>query len=79
MSHFPNEGPGRNLFTITVFLLTLSWIIVIIRVLVRWRIRSFGVDDVLMCVGLVSYPPLTIWCPPNACSVAFASGRGAVG
>ncbi|KAK8223803.1 hypothetical protein HDK90DRAFT_103929 [Phyllosticta capitalensis] len=55
MAHFPNEGPGRNLFTITVFLLTLSWIIVIIRVLVRWRIRSFGVDDVLMCVGLVFY------------------------
>jgi hypothetical protein len=43
-----------------VILLIVSWIVVGLRCLARWRIRSFGKDDWFMLGALVSIAPFGI-------------------
>lgn len=53
------EGPGLGLFLVSIVLLSIAWVTVIIRVIVRTSIKGFGTDDWLMCIGLVR--PISVW------------------
>jgi hypothetical protein len=44
---------GAALLAVAIIMLALSWVAVVLRVIARRRIRAFGLDDWLMCVGLV--------------------------
>jgi hypothetical protein len=46
-------GPGLALLLVSAILLSFSWAIVALRMLVRYKIRSIGLDDYLMLIGLV--------------------------
>lgn len=49
----PVADEGLPLFYLTIVLLALSWVSVIARIVVRgWR-KTLGLDDWLMCAGLV--------------------------
>ena len=45
--------PATTVVTVTSVMLALSWATAILRLLVRRFIRSLGVDDLLIVVGLV--------------------------
>lgn len=47
---------GWGLLELIVVLLVLTWLTVIARTLVRWKINALGLDDWLMIVGLVRCP-----------------------
>ncbi|PSR88669.1 hypothetical protein BD289DRAFT_481956 [Coniella lustricola] len=50
-------GVGATLLRVTIFLLLLSWLTVITRLSVRYWLRpeARGLDDLMMCVGLILY------------------------
>ncbi|RSL80952.1 hypothetical protein CDV31_017079 [Fusarium ambrosium] len=48
-------GKGVPLFCLIIVLLVLSWPILIARMVVRRWIKSLGLDDWLMCVGVVLF------------------------
>jgi uncharacterized BrkB/YihY/UPF0761 family membrane protein len=45
------EGPGYVLNLVSVVLLVVAWISLILRIVVRVKIKAFGLDDWLMCLG----------------------------
>lgn len=49
-------GTGATLLRVTIFLIILSWLTVISRLSVRYWLKpeARGLDDLLMCIGLVS-------------------------
>lgn len=56
-------GDGVTLLYVTIVMLALSWLGVIMRLSVRrWlKPEAMGMDDALMCAGLVCYASPTIW------------------
>jgi len=54
MAIAPASDWGKASVAITVSFLILAWITVLARICVRVKIKSLGLDDYLMCVGLVS-------------------------
>lgn len=51
-------GDGVALFYGAIILLVLSWVTFTMRAGVRiWR-KAFGVDDIFMLIGIVSFPAL---------------------
>ncbi|KAL0258014.1 hypothetical protein SLS55_007185 [Diplodia seriata] len=48
-------GPGVVLEFVSIVLLTLSWIVVVARVIVRKGMKAFGLDDWMMVSGLILY------------------------
>lgn len=52
------EGVGVVLLRITIVMIVLSWATVLARLSVRrWlKPEAMGMDDYLMCIGLVSVP-----------------------
>lgn len=48
-------GDGVPSLYVTCVLLALSWFTIALRVWVRIRVEAFGLDDWLMCIGLVSF------------------------
>ncbi|KAM0809755.1 putative Integral membrane protein [Seiridium cardinale] len=49
-------GPGLALLLVSIIILVMSWIIVILRLIVRAGIKGIGRDDWFMVAGLVSIP-----------------------
>jgi hypothetical protein len=47
-------GPAMSLLLVSAILLFFSWVMVILRMTVRIRIKAVGTDDWLMVAGLVS-------------------------
>lgn len=54
----PPAGDGVPSLYVTCVLLALSWFTIVLRVWVRIRVEAFGLDDWLMCIGLVSLVPV---------------------
>ncbi|KAH8652247.1 cation-transporting ATPase 4 [Xylariales sp. PMI_506] len=48
-------GGGIPLLYVTILLLTLSWTVVAVRVVIRMMKKVFGLDDWLMCIGLLFF------------------------
>lgn len=52
---------GVPLLGVSIAMLVLDWVCVVLRMAARRRMRAFGLDDWLMCAGLVrdvfSSPP----------------------
>lgn len=46
-------GDGQALFQASIVLLVLSWVTFITRVVVRVQRKALGIDDLLMCIGIV--------------------------
>ncbi|GME34007.1 cation-transporting atpase 4 protein [Neofusicoccum parvum] len=46
---------GWGLLELIIVLLVLTWLTVIARTLVRWKINALGLDDWLMIVGLITF------------------------
>lgn len=57
-------GLGVTLLYVTIVMLALSWITVILRLSVRRWLKpdAMGLDDSLMCIGLVCCTPPTTRC-----------------
>jgi hypothetical protein len=49
-------GAGLSIYIVTIVMLVLGWTTVVTRIVVRRMIKQFGLDDILMVIGLVSYP-----------------------
>ena len=47
-------GKAVPLLAVTIILLLLVWITTAARVYIRHHIKAFGIDDVLMCVGVIN-------------------------
>lgn len=61
-----NFGSAIPIITVLSILLTLAWIAVLLRAYTRIRIvHSWGWDDTLLVVGLVSQVDVCIWYGPN--------------
>ncbi|KAL1641116.1 hypothetical protein SLS58_006391 [Diplodia intermedia] len=65
-------GPGLVLEFVSIVLLTLSWVVVVARVIVRKGMKAFGLDDWMMVSGLILY---TLAC--QATITAAYNGVGA--
>ncbi|KAF4535756.1 Cation-transporting ATPAse 4 [Lasiodiplodia theobromae] len=48
-------GPGLSLNVVSIALLTMSWVVVVARIIVRTGMKAFGLDDWMMVSGLVLY------------------------
>lgn len=48
------EGTGLSLFVVSIVGVALSAVVVGLRTFTRIRARNFGLDDILMLVGMVS-------------------------
>lgn len=46
---------GVGIVATSIILLSLSWIVVTARLIIRRKIKGYGVDDGLMVAGLVCY------------------------
>lgn len=59
-------GMGVTLLRITIVMLVLSWSTVVARLSVRrWlKPEAMGMDDHMMCIGLVSMHPPAFCCDP---------------
>ncbi|OJD29105.1 cation-transporting atpase 4 [Diplodia corticola] len=64
-------GPALVLETVSIVLLTLSWVVVVARVLVRKGMKAFGLDDWMMVSGLVLYT--------LACQATITSAYNGIG
>ncbi|KAF1937748.1 hypothetical protein EJ02DRAFT_475982 [Clathrospora elynae] len=64
-------GPGLTLLLTSITLLTISWIVVIIRIIIRTKIKGLGLDDYLMCIALILYTPAIL-----AAVVGVVNGLG---
>lgn len=49
----PPSQAALVLVAVALCLLVLSWVSVVLRVVARRRVHALGIDDVLMCLGLV--------------------------